>query len=351
MLEKFCVTTWRKKFILFSSLLLYLVCFQTVTAEEFELGKVIVDMTKQLNEVISGDLSKSNFSRILDSNPIFGVKNLSASDIEILYNSDCNILDAEQCSRQIQSVAELFNETIQGLLTIFLTVDTPKIIRHYKRRNYTKLKLPKLPINVVFNLHEETNCEDLKTIGYRAWYNLAEPNWWIALRPTTTKIGFGYSEAVIPCSEGDMYLPIREADFLILTMKFGNTVGVTESFGLFQKRMDSLHQENVKFIKKSFHRGENKTPKPIYYPTFSSVGGEAHRRLLLKYAQSWVTSSEVANKSMIVQAPYFEPEIVSGFSVITLLQDNAVNWYVSSSLAEISKYFKSVILSHGKSNS
>ncbi|CAL8121051.1 unnamed protein product [Orchesella dallaii] len=274
MLEKLCVTIWMRKSILFSALLLKLLCFQTVTAEHIELGKVIVDMTKPLNEVISGNISKSNFSRILDSNPVFGMNNMSTSGIEILYDSDCNILEPEQCSQQLQSVAALCNERIPRQLTIFLT--------------------------------------------------------WISLHPTT-KVGFGYSEVTMSCIENYIFGEVvNSADFLVLTMKFGNTVGVTESFGLFQKRMDSLHQKNVKFIKRyesSFYYGTvKKTPKSIYYPTSSSVGGEAHRRLLLKYAQSWVTSSEVDDQSIIVQAVYFEPEIITEYSVTTFL-NNAVNWF------------------------
>ncbi|CAL8121071.1 unnamed protein product [Orchesella dallaii] len=350
MLEKFCVTIWIRKSILFSALLLQLVCFQTVTPEHMQLGKVIVDMTKQLNEVISGNISKSYFSRILDSNPVFGMNNLSTSDIEILYNSDCNILEPEQCSQQFQSVAELCNETIPRHLTIFLTVDVPTIIELNKRRNTIKIQLNKLPINLVFNLHEETKCEDFDETTYDDWNNFFGTNSsWISLHPTT-KVGYGYSEVTMSCNENYIFGEVvNSADFLVLTMKFGNTVGVTESFGLFQKRMDSLHQKNVKFIKRyesSFYYGTvKKTPKSIYYPTSSSVGGEAHRRLLLKYAQSWVTSSEVDDQSIIVQAPYFEPEIINEFSVITFL-NNAVNWYVPSSLAAISKYIKSVFIRH-----
>ncbi|CAL8132420.1 unnamed protein product [Orchesella dallaii] len=289
MLEKLCVTRWLRKSILFSALLLQLVCIQTVTAEHIELDKLFVDMTKQLNEVIFGYISTNNFSRILilDSNPVFGMNNLSTTSMTVFYNSDCSILEAEQCSRQIQNVAELFNKTIPGLLTIFLTVDIPTIIELGKTRSTTKIELPDLPINLVLNFHEETKCEDWRRSDYLISNIL---NKWIPLSPTT-KVGFGYSEAILPCVGNYWIQHVEIANFFVLTMKFGNTVGVTESFGLFQKRMDSLHQENVKFIKGTFYRGVNKTPTPIYYPTSSSVGGEAHRRLLVKYAQRWVTSS------------------------------------------------------------
>ncbi|CAL8121065.1 unnamed protein product [Orchesella dallaii] len=340
-MEKLCVTIWNRKSILLSVLLLKLVCFQTVTADHVELGKVIVDMTKQLNEVISGDISKSNFSKILHSNPIFGVNNLTTSDTTILYNSDCNILEPEQCSQQIQSVAALFNETIPRHLTIFLTVDVLTSVRFYKRRITTKIELPKLPINLVLNLHEETTCEELGATKY--WDRLFQTNMWISLRPHT-KVGFGYSEGIISCTGDLNYMPIKNADFLVLTMKFGNTVGVTESFGLFQKRMDSLHRQNVKFIKRFIHETPTKMPKSIYYPTSSSVGGGAHRRLLQKYAQSWVTSSEVDDQSIIVQAVYFEPETITEFVVSAVVFDFRQMWYVPSSLAAISKYFKSLFL-------
>ncbi|CAL8132399.1 unnamed protein product [Orchesella dallaii] len=352
MLEKLCVTRWLRKSILFSALLLKIVCIQTVTAEHIELDKLFVDMTKQLNEVISGDISTNNFSRILDSNPVFGMNNLGTTSMTVFYNSDCNILEAEQCSRQIQNVAELFNKTIPGLLTIFLTVDIPTIIELGKIRSTTKIELPDLPINLVLNFHEETKCEDWRRSDYVILKILNE---WIPLSPTT-KVGFGYSEALLPCV-GNIWIHLVEiSNFFVLTMKFGNTVGVTESFGLFQKRMDSLHQENVKFIKGTFYRGVNKTPTPIYYPTSSSVGDETHRRLLVKYAQGWVTSSEVADKSIVVQAPYFEPEIMNEFSVIPTVPSNTCSsfdfqiekliWYAPSALAAISKFFKSVILNH-----
>jgi len=80
---------------------------------------------------------------------------------------------------------------------------------------------------------------------------------------------------------------------------------VTESFGLFEKRMNSLHKEYIEFMSNALSGRVNRI---IFYPNLNSVGSESHRRLLLQYAETWTTTSEAIEKRLIIQAPYFEQE-------------------------------------------
>jgi len=220
--------------------------------------------------------------------------------------------------------------------------------------NSGKVQLPNVLSSVIFNLHKDTKCEDFSILRRWDWQALLKPKLWI-FTDKNIQIGFGYSEALIRCREDDTTYP--SADLLVLNLQFGNTVGVTESFGLFQKRMDALHQEHIEFIKHGFHETIN-IPALVYYPNPENVGNEDHRRILMTYAEGWTRSSGIIEKRMIIQTPYFEQEIKRNFSVTPYVRqcrfkcpdvlNESQMWYVPSALATISKYFTSVVLSYGK---
>jgi len=171
------------------------------------------------------------------------------------------------------------------------------------------------------------------------------------------KTGFGYNEKLLRCEKNIVVQAFLVFDFLVLNLQFGKTVGVTESFGLFQKRMNALHNEHIKFIKQDLYKTDY-IFKLVYYPVPNSVGNESYRRILKSYAEKWTETTKTSEKTMIIQSPYFEEEEIGEFSVIPYVQgineewerwENGISmWNVPSALETISKHFKSVILTHGK---
>jgi len=225
--------------------------------------------------------------------------------------------------------------------------------------NYTKIQLPNLKTSVVVNLDDKINCSGLAKLDRGALSKLTDIAKWTS-SDANTMTGFGYSEDHIRCRENEIFYAMKDPDFFVLNLKFGDTPGVTESFGLFKKRMISLHHEHTKFIKHMpnylIHEKVNKT---MFYPSPNSVGGESHRRLLIQYAKTWNNISEPIEKRWIIQAPYFEQVEMKEFSVIPYVrrlpsmetvspEGEKYLWDFLSALSEISKYFNSVLLSLSK---
>jgi len=222
--------------------------------------------------------------------------------------------------------------------------------------NEPKIQLPDMARYVIVNIDDKIKCDDLAAINWRTMEELTDIAKWISsdIKPMVVS---GFNEELIRCYNTGPYGSMRNADFFVLNPKFGNNPGVIESLGLFQKQMNSLHQEFIQFVK--YNRYVTKANKIIYYPSPNSVGGESHRRLLMGYAKTWTNTSETIKKRLIVQAPYFEREEIKEFSVIPNVwgtecmetykpEVRKLNWHFPSVLSEISKYFNSVLLRHGK---
>jgi len=222
--------------------------------------------------------------------------------------------------------------------------------------NDTKIQLPDLLMYVIFSIDEKIKCEDLAALDSKAIEKLSDIVNWIS-SDMKTMAGIGLSEVLIRCPDYDQFFAVYIADFFVLNLKFGNTHGVIESFGLFQNRMNSLHHEFIQSIK--YYGFIKKANKIIYYPNPNSVGGESHRHFLMEYAKKWTNTSETIQKRMIIQAPHLEQEEIKEFSVIAWVgspdcmetyepEVGTLNLHFSSTLSEISKYFNTVLLEHGK---
>jgi len=246
-----------------------------------------------------------------------------------------------------------------NILYVSDRVDAISINHIYRMKdNDTKIQLPTLPMYVIVNFDDKMNCEDLAEIRYAATYrcinNISD---WIS-SDKSTMAGIGLYEELIHCSNRRGASDTYFADFVVLNHKFGNTVGVTESFGLFQQRMNSLQHELIQFLN---YLGDNENVNQIiYYPNRNSVGTESHRRLLMGYAKTWTNTSAIIEKRLTIQAPFFEQEDIKEFSVIPDVENRnkcmetykpevgELFWHFPSALSEISKYFNSVILKHGE---
>jgi len=95
-------------------------------------------------------------------------------------------------------------------------------------------------------LHSNTTCDetDLQWIGLRHFATKIKA---LIFNNPDSKIGFGYFENLINCGKPDLISDMNDSDFLVVNMKFGNTVGVTESFSLFEERMNTLDEKNQKY--------------------------------------------------------------------------------------------------------
>ncbi|CAL8132183.1 unnamed protein product [Orchesella dallaii] len=333
---------------------------QFVPVQSSLFPNIIVEMTKQFQRVLSKELAMTDFISVFNSHAILGGGVAFENSSQTwLYKTDCKIMEANTCAEEITSVVRLINETFGEHmnkidLMISMTMNVSTIIKLGDANSFNKIKLPEFPLKIFVNLHENTKCEDLVGIGYGTWDTLVNTERWMTIYPTTKK-GFGYPESLIPCSGKAMSQPINKADFLVLNLKFGNTIGVTESYGLFEKRMNSLHENNVRFARHNLHFTVTKKLQTIYYPTPKAVGDdEGHRQLLMKYAERWTTEK---GKKIVIQAPFFEPESITEFSLGTFIESNTcsnfnteiknLQWYVPSALAAISEHFDALIIKHG----
>jgi len=220
----------------------------------------------------------------------------------------------------------------------------------------TSIHASNIRFRFLVNLHKDVKCQDLETIRHPNWTEFSDSKTAFPVL-SIPKVGFGYRETLIGCKYLNEPIPIFGGNFLILNIEFGDTLGVPESFGLFQKRMDFVEEKHAQFMKRVSYSGFKKPLKIIYYPTPESVGSENHRRLLMDFAERWATMGN-NDRSMIVQVPQqLKNEKVdkSEFSVMTYIESRAFvtdyerfKWYSPNAPEAISTYFNSLILSHGK---
>ncbi|CAL8067938.1 unnamed protein product [Orchesella dallaii] len=90
---------------------------------------------------------------------------------------------------------------------------------------------------IIINLPDETECH--KELESKWWYlHFWRPDWFI---------GISFSESLIHC---DFTVEMRKyAKILIVRIKFGNTIGVHESFGLFQNRFKFLSDSTTSLVR------------------------------------------------------------------------------------------------------
>ncbi|CAL8132187.1 unnamed protein product [Orchesella dallaii] len=323
----------------------------------------IIDVTTPLNALMSQALSEIDFITRINLLPMLRRNNSKPPDISLLYSTECVYLNFENCTTEIESVSNLVNSTLGSVnLTISFTIDPYNAILFTSDYNGTKIQIPDFPNNIVFNLREDTMCHHLKQMKVDSTDIMLNFEKWISFNPNSNKnLGFGYGEALIDCQYRAMSMSVLSASFNIWNMRFGYTDGVTESFGLFKRRMNFLHNEHIKFLESRDVRFNTaNTMSLVYYADSESVGDESHRRLLIEFSEMWVASQirEKYKISVVIQPPYFEEPISqTEFSVITGV--NSLNcaasssidapfqdlrWYSPAALSTLSKYFDSLLL-------
>jgi len=193
-----------------------------------------------------------------------------------------------------------------------------------------KIFIKELPINYIINLSQSRLDPpyELDLVRLHHVFRLCR------CKHPATKIGFGYNENVFDWKQLVWYTALHQpiADFFVVNFEFGDTVGVTESFGLFERRLKRLYERNIEFLTFLGSRvGLNWTDESlgkivVNYPVPQSIGGESHRRLLLEYQTKLSgEGSNIGNWASVIQAPYFEHLNSNAFKVTTFLQPQPEN--------------------------
>ncbi|ODM88461.1 Tyrosine-protein kinase Fer [Orchesella cincta] len=317
------------KFLFLSLWGLFLVKAEVGLSVETGSSKLIFDVTKQLKRVLSKDLSITEFITTMESHII---ECNMATNVSLLYWTDCAVVAFNHCNEEIREVAHLVNTTIGKStrinLLISLTLYFDTLHKLAATENATKIQLSDIPVDILLNINvdNDINCTSLEFIDNKSvihdvlWYT----DNWISRCPAS-RLGLGYTEKTakncVATVDTALKKNLYSMDFLVLNLQLGRTVGVVESFGLFRKQMNALQTSNIYFIQTNVdYQVQSPESKPgfnaVYYPSPGDVGDESHRRLLLSYAKFWTSENTQYKPVMIIPAPYFEDVKVANFSVV-----------------------------------
>ncbi|CAL8132262.1 unnamed protein product [Orchesella dallaii] len=330
--------------------------------------RLIFDITAPLNSILEDKfLSTTDFLSNSDFGELLQRSRAENLDPILLFNTGCTLFNVSTCKERIENAVNIIDETFgkNGSLGLILSLNLNPIIEQDANESAEPFNLPNFPIHILLNLELGFQCEALNSVNETELIKVEHLQNWINLEDQN-KLGFGYTKDIFDCNDNYAirHLIFSLSEFLVLNINFGYTVGVIESFGLFQHRMNNFHMENVKFIKKMFNIGVNTMPEPYYYPNAELVGDENYRRLLYQFADKWAKNGIGLNQQgMIIQAPYFSnaPELkeLRVTPYVQPLECDSDNkniktkhflWYAPSALATISKKFNTVILTLGKKN-
>jgi len=121
--------------------------------------------------------------------------------------------------------------------------------------------------------------------------------------------GLGYSTALIGCV--NLMFAIIHSDldrfFIHLIVSFGDNIGVPESFGIYKKEMEYLHQSNLKFLK-MFINNLEEVPCH-YYANSQGIGNNTYQRLWIEYGHKWLEDVEMVE--LVIPIVSFKHETLS----------------------------------------
>ncbi|CAL8136846.1 unnamed protein product [Orchesella dallaii] len=326
-------------------------------------SRVILDITRSLDAFTTNQITFADYVSEVNS----AVRLISADDtLPTLYYATAKDT-FDELVEEIRRVSKLVNETMRtttGLhLMISCTIDvlteqsiSTRLTTVYKPYNPRNIRL-----SIVYNLHNEANCSQVKNELNGGWTKLLNLKLFYSKSRIpehhNVKLGIGYSESLIDCNE--LYLDVMidtDVTFTVLNIRFGDTIGVTESYSLFQQRLNVLHNKTAA----NHEKWRVKLAKEmIYNPMPDSVGENNHRRLLVRYADRW-TATGNNDKNVIVQTPYTgdEPPKKNDFMVIPYLNNyytgsETIHWgktrwqfMVPVALESVLKGFNTLLLTH-----
>jgi len=217
----------------------------------------------------------------------------------------------------------------------------------------------KHPFNLLINfIDQDGNCTVSNTTFFQLYVAMAShmQGWTYGL------VGLGLTTRFFVCAHHNPALADTTMfNFYMLNINFGNTKGVTESYYLFQKRMNFIHKRHYQLFEDNQHfKYFDKSMQPfVIYPTSESVGDEGHRRLLLNFASMWATFDvdTKKSKSIIVQPTKFVEYAVPNtfwivpdvsYAITSPPENQTYFWYFPTTFAAISGMFKSASIEYRK---
>ncbi|CAL8121410.1 unnamed protein product [Orchesella dallaii] len=314
--------------------------FQSNQMEGKTSTKPLRDVTNPINALLKGQLSSAEF---------FASSGFTENGTETetklnLYSPDCNKL--EDCVDEINKIGKFWNETLGRDIKLDLTILIAISIQTFtdlskpKRLN-RDFKRPDFEAKFLLNINETMKCDDLKNVSSRDWSHLSDFTQW--------GYGIGFDEDLINCKTIADRIYYRE--FTVVYIKFGDKVGVPESFGIFRKFMSYLHSQIAKVAAEFSPHYSRDLPEIWYYPiALAEADDNQNYKLLQMYMKIWpnhgIEGAELIFKSILPNSETDNNETFSQFTVIPYVKYGRGTWYAPSAVREFSKYFKSLILEH-----
>jgi len=217
-----------------------------------------------------------------------------------------------------------------------------------------EIRLPEIVGNLVLTVPENLTCADLTN------YNVSQVNWEALMTNSkwnsTSSVRhpqpvLGYDFKHIGCKS--LKFAIMYSPGYVLTMNFGDKIGVPESSVIYQKEMNFIKKSNKDFIN-SF-KNDDKDPNVVYR---TSSGDQARKRLLIDYGFKWTSDEENADRNHHLVFPVMTRKIeiskANNFSVVPYFGGIVCGtklgpsfWYKPSALEAISDRFESIVLTEG----
>ncbi|CAL8132322.1 unnamed protein product [Orchesella dallaii] len=323
----------------FIVLMLYLLIanesFLTIQMHVIRTSKRLIDVTDTLNEL----MQRKSLSVDIFAELGFGETGTEAETKLNLYSPDCSTI--QDCVDEINIVGRFWRHTLRRdmldlRISIPLNNHTFAKLANDNKLNVT-LKRPDFQTNYLFNINESMSCDDIPDGRNEVWNSLTNF--------TEGEYGIGINEVLIECKAAAEQIYARE--FAVIYFKFGNTVGIPESFGIFRKRMAYMHAETVRVVQK--HAPFLGLEKIWYCPTVEAVGDENHSKLFEDYLYKWkyygISDMQLIGRTKLLSSTANGFHKTSEFSVVPYMYSGTYSYSVSSVLA-FSQHFKKLILDY-----
>ncbi|CAL8068030.1 unnamed protein product [Orchesella dallaii] len=259
---------------------IYLIGF--ATAKEYHTNGLVLDVTEPINDILNGKSEEKDL--INNLNALFSFNGADFTNRTLYFAADGKtIAEMENQTLQFYNIVKnTIGITSEKFVLVSWTVNITTL-GSLKYPSYLETLIKRKPA-IIINLPDETECN--QELDSKFWYSLlGGPNGTII---PDGFIGISISESLIQC---DFARNVRvTSKIVVVKIKFGNTIGVQESYGLFQNRFKFLSDSTTSVLRKLWL--ELSHQKIVYFPTPDCVGDNNHRELLMKYASIWASSNK-----------------------------------------------------------
>jgi len=205
-------------------------------------------------------------------------------------------------------------------------------------------------IKSLYVLPETLNCADLEK------RNIPETNWKALMTipqsffEKRSRSGLLYSTVHIDCKA--LEFAIKHSSLIVLHYKFGDTVGMPKSYGIYKTEMNFLHRSNLAFLAST--GSPERQMFSVYFPSPLIFENNNYDRLLIEYGYRWTKEEELtmavvpfasfqnhtSSKNKFTVIPYIGSDLCVRF--------DSLIWTSPSALEAISRHFDTVVLGYGK---